>query len=75
MVNGEVYGPQFDPVFKKHGIREMIYTSSEGEEKLFPDYFALPGVKAASPGRSNRRGAWQIRFRRSPMTPLDVTPI
>jgi hexosaminidase len=42
IVNGETYGPQFDPVFRKHGIREMIYSSSEGEEKLFPDYFALP---------------------------------
>jgi len=45
MVNGEVYGPQFDPVFRKHGIREMIYTSSEGEEKLFPDYFSLPASR------------------------------
>ena len=45
IVNGEVYGPQFDPVFRKRGIREMIYTSSEGEEKLFPDYFPLPPSK------------------------------
>ncbi|MGH9612121.1 MAG: hypothetical protein ACRD4P_03470, partial [Bryobacteraceae bacterium] len=45
MVNGEVYGPEFDPVFKNHGISQMIYTSSEGEEKLFPDYFILPGPK------------------------------
>ena len=42
IVNGEVYGPRFDPVFREHGIRQMIYTSSEGEEKLFPDYFPLP---------------------------------
>ena len=28
MVNGEVYGPDFDPVFQKHGIRQMIYTST-----------------------------------------------
>jgi N-acetyl-beta-hexosaminidase len=28
LVNGEVYGPEFDPVFKARGIREMIYTSS-----------------------------------------------
>jgi hexosaminidase len=42
LVNGEVYGPVFDPLFRKHGIREMIYTSTEGEEKLFPDYFLLP---------------------------------
>ena len=45
IVNGEVYGPQFDPVFRKHGIREMIYTSSEGEEKLFPEYFPLPASR------------------------------
>ena len=24
MVNSEVYGPEFDPVFKAHGIRQMI---------------------------------------------------
>jgi hexosaminidase len=56
LVNGEVYGPQFDPVFKKQGIREMIYTSSEGEEKLFPDYFSLPASKRLHPvARSSQR--------------------
>ena len=56
LVNGEVYGPQFDPVFKKHGIRQMIYTSSEGEEKLFPEYFSLPASKRLHPGaRSTQR--------------------
>ena len=45
MVNGEVYGPVFDPLFRKHGIREMIYTSTEGEEKLFPDYFVGPATR------------------------------
>jgi len=49
MVNGEVYGPLFDPVFKAHGIREMIYTSSEGEEKLFPQYFSLPASRRLHP--------------------------
>jgi hypothetical protein len=42
LVNGEVYGPQFDPVFRAHGIRQMIYTSTEGEEQLFPQYYILP---------------------------------
>lgn len=42
LINGEVYGHAFDTVYKKLGIRQMIYTSSEGEEKLFPDYFILP---------------------------------
>jgi hexosaminidase len=51
IVNGEVYGPPFDPVFKKHGIREMIYTSTEGEEKLFPEYFAIAESKRLHPGR------------------------
>src|SRR5207249_12277026 len=49
LVNGEVYGPQFDPLFRKHGIRSMIYTSSEGEEKLFPDYFSLPASRRLHP--------------------------
>jgi hypothetical protein len=51
VVNGEVYGPQFDPEFKRVGIREMIYTSTEGEEKFFPWYFALPASKLLHPGR------------------------
>jgi len=42
VVNGELYGPEFDPVFKAHGIRQMIYTSTEGEEPLFPRYYLLP---------------------------------
>ncbi len=42
LVNGEVYGPEFDRIYRKQGIRQMIYTSSEGEEKLFPDYFITP---------------------------------
>src|SRR5581483_10328408 len=42
IVNGETYGPDFDPVYRARGIRQMIYTSTEGEEKLFPDYFLVP---------------------------------
>ncbi|MDQ2950143.1 MAG: hypothetical protein M3Y27_30105, partial [Acidobacteriota bacterium] len=42
LVNGEVYGPQFDPVFRAHGIRQMVYTSTEGEEQLFPQYYVVP---------------------------------
>ncbi len=41
VVNGEVDGPEFDPVFAARGIRQMIYTSTQGEEPLFPDYFTL----------------------------------
>jgi hexosaminidase len=42
LVNGELYGPDFDPLFKAHGIRQMVYTSVEGEEPLFPNYYLLP---------------------------------
>jgi hypothetical protein len=45
IINGEVYGPQYDPVYKAHGIRQMIYTSTQGEEPLFPTYFVLPSSR------------------------------
>jgi hexosaminidase len=42
LINGETYGPKFDPAFRARGIRQMIYGSVEGEERLFPHYFLLP---------------------------------
>jgi hypothetical protein len=58
LVNAETVGPEFDPVFKAHGIRQMIYTSTQGEEPLFPNYCPLaaaerlhPPSEAAGPGR------------------------
>jgi hypothetical protein len=43
MINGEVYGPKFDPVFKARGIRQMMFTSTVGwQEYLFPNYYLLP---------------------------------
>jgi hexosaminidase len=43
MVNGEVYGPAFDPKFKAHGIRQLIFTSTVGwKEYLFPNYYLAP---------------------------------
>lgn len=42
VINGETYGPAYDKAFHQRGIRQMIFTSTEGEEKLFPDYFILP---------------------------------
>ncbi len=56
LINGEVYGPQFDPVFKAHGIREMVYTSTEGEEQLFPEYYPLPASEQlhAKPSEGRR---------------------
>ncbi len=41
LVNGEVYGPTYDRAFRQRGIRQMIFTSANGEEKLFPEYFPL----------------------------------
>jgi hypothetical protein len=50
MINGEVYGPDFDPVYRKHGIRQMIYTSTQGgEARFFPDYFSLPNERCLHP--------------------------
>jgi hexosaminidase len=52
LVNGETYGPRFDPLFAKHGIQSMIYTSTQGEERHFPDYVLLPADKQLHPRRS-----------------------
>ena len=52
LVNGEIYGPKFDPLFKAHGIRSTFYISIEGEEKLFPDYAILPASARLHPGRA-----------------------
>lgn len=49
LINGELYGPSFDPVFRAHGIRQMIYTSTEGEEQLFPQYYILPAADRLHP--------------------------
>lgn len=49
LVNGEMYGPQFDPVFRAHGIRQMIYTWTQGEEELFPQYYILPSSQRLHP--------------------------
>ena len=57
LVNGETYGPQFDPVFAAHGIRSMIFDSTQGEERHFPEYVILPAdqrlhtIRGASVGR------------------------
>lgn len=51
LVNGELYGPSFDPVFRAHGIRQMIYVWTEGEEQLFPQYYVLPSDRRLHPVR------------------------
>jgi hexosaminidase len=42
LVNGEVYGPEFDHAFKAHGIKQMVFTYMQGNEDLFPNYYLLP---------------------------------
>jgi len=49
LINGEVYGPQFDPVFKARGIRQLLFTSTEGEEPLFPNYYLLSPERLLHP--------------------------
>jgi len=45
LVNSEVYGPEFDPVFKAHGNRQMIFTSTVGwKEFFFSNYYLLPAA-------------------------------
>lgn len=49
VVNGETYGHGFDPLYQAQGIRQMIYTSTEGEEKMFPQYFMRPASQRIHP--------------------------
>jgi hypothetical protein len=61
IVNSEVYGPEFDPVFKAHGIRQMIFTSTVGwKEFFFSNYYLLPPENHI-PNRS--RGAYEAVLR------------
>ncbi len=51
IINGETYGHDYDPLYKAHGIRQMIYTSTQGEEDLFPNYFPLSRTRRIHPDR------------------------
>ncbi len=42
LINGEYN--EMSPSFRKHGIRQLIYTSTQGEEDVFPNYY--PGHSA-----------------------------
>jgi hypothetical protein len=53
LVNGETYGAEFDAAFAEHGIRSLVYTSTEGVELLFPRYYA-PGQGAAGQAEAGR---------------------
>ena len=54
LVNGEMYGPQFDPVFRAHGIKQMIYTSTDRRGTTFSAvlHFALVRTVASWTNRS-----------------------
>ncbi len=40
IING-VYDEKTAHIFKEHGMRQLIYTSTQGEEPLFPNYYKL----------------------------------
>ena len=64
LINGEVSGPQLDPIYKKRGIRQTIYTSTQGEERHFPVYFPIPADKRLHPeGRQRSTGHVEQIFR------------
>jgi hexosaminidase len=70
LVNGEMYGPQFDPVFRAHGIKQMVYTWTEGEEQLFPQYYMLPSAERLHPVETGP-GRVQEMWEHASFTSLD----
>lgn len=40
VING-VYNGEWSPKFKAHGMRQLVYTSVQGEEQLFPNYYKM----------------------------------
>jgi len=68
LVNGEVNGPEFDSVYKKHGIRQLVYTSTQGEEPLFPNYYILPSTRRLH-AKSARNGRVTDMFNLISFTP------
>jgi hypothetical protein len=63
LINGEVYGPEFDRAFREQGIRQMIYTYSQAGEPLFPSYYLLPAVEQVKYTTTSQ--ADEAHFRRS----------
>ena len=55
IVNGEVNGPEIDRIYRSLGIRQMIYTFTQGEERFFPEYFALPRTRRLHAGQGGER--------------------
>jgi hexosaminidase len=57
LINGELYGKEFDEAFRAHGIRQMVFTSTVGwKELLFPSYYIRPATEML-PGPSG--GAYE----------------
>jgi hexosaminidase len=57
LINGELYGKEFDEAFRAHGIKQMIFTSTVGwKELLFPSYYIRPATEML-PGPSD--GAYE----------------
>jgi hypothetical protein len=49
LVNSLTFGPEYDPVFKAHGIRQMIAISNvTWTEFFFPDYYIRPSTERLS---------------------------
>ena len=44
LINGE-YNETWVPAFSKKGIRQLIYTSTQGEEPLFPNYYHFSAIE------------------------------
>lgn len=44
VIDGVVGDESFIPIQKKKGMRQLIYTSTQGAELLFPDHFAIESL-------------------------------
>ncbi len=41
LINGEIYSQRYNAAFKAQGIQQMIYTSAQPDDPLFPAYYIL----------------------------------
>lgn len=48
LING-VYDSGWAATFKKRGIRQLIYTSTQGEEPMFPNYYPIRDLNTLNP--------------------------
>lgn len=56
LINGETNAPDFDAAAHRRGIRQMIYVSTQGEERLFPRYSRIDEIVrkiSTDPARQN----------------------